>query len=116
MFWRDLTAWYGGSEGLVMGDINDRVQLSRGARMWPPGGSYSAALSTFDARLNRLRRHERRLVGWLIKHRELARGTLADFGRTTSAYKTRRDQRAVSVGRIGALLDTLADEYLGPAE
>jgi hypothetical protein len=49
----------------------------------------------------------------LVKMRELTRGSLADFGRTRSGYKARRDQIAVSIGRIGALLDTLADEYLG---
>ncbi len=113
-FLNDLHAWHGSSEGLVMGDMQDRVQLCRGARLWPPGGSSSASLAALDARLNRLRGHERRLMASLVKCRELARGSLSDLGRQLSGYKTARTTRAVMVGRIGALLDTLADEYLGP--
>lgn len=110
LFLRDLQAHHGRSDGLV-GEMSPKVQTGVRERLRPPGGPLG--IVELDERLNRLRPHERRLMGWLIKHRELVRGTLADLGRSHSGYKARRDQVAVSVGRIGALADTLADEYLG---
>jgi hypothetical protein len=112
LFLRDLQANHGTSEGVV-GLLAERVQSSTRSRLWPPGGS-SGGLAALDALLYGLRPHERRLVAFLVKHREEARGTLSDFGRVHSGYKTPRTTRAVAIGRIGALLDTLADEYLGP--
>lgn len=112
LFLRDLQGQHGHSSGIV-GEMRDKVDVSVRPRLWPPGGPSGSGLAPLDARLNRLRGHERRLMGWLIKHRELARGTLSDFGRLHSGYQTAKTQRAVAVGRIGALLDTLADEYLG---
>jgi hypothetical protein len=112
MVLRDLQAWHGTSGGIV-GEVRDKVDVSTRPLLWPPGGPSIAAL---DYRLNRLRPHERRLMAFLIKHRELARGTLGDFGRMYSGYKTAKTTRAVTVGRIGALLDSLADEYLGPQD
>jgi hypothetical protein len=110
---RDLRAHHGTSAGLV-GDISPRVQMCAQARLAPPDGRGGVELGKLDVRLARLRSHERRLMGSLVMCREKARGTLADLGRMASGYKTSRTTRAVMVGRIGALLDTLAEEYLGP--
>lgn len=107
----DLQASHGSSGGLV-GEVAERVQTGVRARLWPPGGP--AGIVALDQRLRRLRPHERRLMAFLVTHSELARGSLSDFGRTHSGYQTARTTRAVTVGRIGALLDTLAEEYLGP--
>jgi hypothetical protein len=41
------------------------------------------------------------------------RGTLSDLGRQRSGYATQKTARAFAVGRVSALLDTLADQYLG---
>ena len=106
---RDLRAYHGQSDGLV-GQTAEKVDSGSRARLWPPGGPCIVAL---DARLNRLRPHERRLMAWLIRQRELPRGMLRDLGRDVSGYTDRIPARAVAVGRIGALLDTLADDYLG---
>ncbi len=111
LFLGDLGAAHGRSGGLV-GSTTEKVQTGARERIWPPGGP--RGIVALDQRLNRLRRHERRLMEFLIKHRELARGTLSDWGRVNSGYRTAKTARAVAVGRIGALLDTLADEYLGP--
>jgi hypothetical protein len=66
--------------------------------------------------LNRLHPHERQLMAHLVKTRELTRGSLSDFGRTRSAYQTQKTARAYAVARVSALLDTLAEQYLGPQE
>jgi hypothetical protein len=113
-FLAELQTHHGRSDGIV-GQIAERVQTSVRARLWPPGGP-SGNLGSLDARLNRLRGHERRLMAYLIKHRELTRGSLRDFGRVHSAYTKRETARAYAVGRIAALAETLADEYLGPIE
>lgn len=111
LFLRDLQGVHGHSGGLV-GELRDKVDVSVRPRLWPPGGP-SGDLGALDARLNRLRGHERRLMEFLIRHRELARGSLKDFGRMHSAYTKRETARAYAIGRIAALLETLADEYLG---
>ena len=113
LFLRDLQASHGSSGGLV-GDTTPRVQTGLQQRLAPPDGHGHYALARLDNRLHRLRSHERRLMGALVKVREQARGSLSDLGRMASGYKTSRTTRAVMVGRIGALLDTLAEEYLGP--
>jgi hypothetical protein len=107
----ELQARHGASAGLV-GEVAEKVDTCVRARLWPPGGPSGIAI--LDARLRRLRGHERRLMEFLIRSRELPRGRLADFGRTHSAYTKRETARAVAVGRISAFLDSLADEYLGP--
>jgi hypothetical protein len=112
LFLRELQASCGRSAGLVM-DISERVDTSRRPASRPPGGPSVAHL---DQRLNRLHGHERQLMAHLVRSRELARGKLSDYGRTRSAYATQKTARAFAVGRVSALLDSLADTYLGPIE
>ena len=111
MFMADLQSSHGTSEGVVA-DTQPRVDTSVRPRFWPVGSP--GDIASLDQRLNRLRRHERQLMGHLVKSRELARGSLSDYGRMRSGYQSQKTARAYAVGRVVALLDTLADEYLGP--
>jgi hypothetical protein len=111
LFLADLQAAHGSSDGLV-GQASEKVDSGARERLRPPGGP--SGIAELDGRLNRLRRHERRLMEWLIRHRELNRGSLADLGRMDSGYATVKTGRAYAAGRIASLLDTLAEEYLGP--
>lgn len=110
LFLCSLQAQHGTSEGIVM-QLAERVQSSSKGRLRPPGGR-PGHIAGLDALLHRLRPHERRLLAFMIRHRELPRGSLRDFGRQVSGYTDRIPARAVAIGRIGALLDTLADEML----
>lgn len=112
LFLRELQKHHGQSAGLVS-SISEKIDLSHKARLRPPGGPSIAAL---DARMHRLRPHERTLMAYLIKQRELVRGGLADFGRQHSGYAQVKTQRAYVTGLIAAMLSTLADEYFGPQE
>jgi hypothetical protein len=112
LFLADLQATHGDSSGLV-GQIGEKVQAGVRERLAPPGGP--RGIADLDGRLNRLRRHERELMGWLVRHKERNRGSLADLGRVDAGYVTVKTGRAYAAGRISALLDTLAEEYLGPA-
>jgi hypothetical protein len=108
---RDLQAAHGRSAGLV-GSPSEKVQTGASERICPPGGLYGIA--EMDRRLNRLRPHERRLMSRLVTCREKARGSLPDLGRLLSGYKTAKTTRAVMVGRVGGLLDSVAEIWLGP--
>lgn len=108
LFLSDLRAAHGSSGGLVS-QLSDKVQTGARELLWPPGGP--VGIAEFDRRVNRLRPHERQLLAFLVKHREHARGTLADLGRQISGYKTAKTMRAVVVGRVGALCDSLAELY-----
>jgi hypothetical protein len=109
-FLAELQASHGQSAGLV-GQLAEKVDTGATQRLWPSGGS--RGIVALDARLNRLRRHERELMSWLVQHKERNRGSLADLGRIDSGYQTVRTGRAYAAGRIAALLDTLAEEYFG---
>jgi hypothetical protein len=111
LFLADLRAYHGRSDGLV-GQTTEKVDSALREQICPPGGP--RGIVELDNRLNRLRPHERRTMRDLVICREKPRGTLSDLGRLLSGYKTAKTTRAVMVGRIGALLDTLAEEYLGP--
>lgn len=115
LFLRDLGAQHGTSAGIV-GVVGERVDSGIRPPLCPPGGLIGADLVLLDNRLHGLRRHERWLLGFLVQHRELQRGTLRDLGRLRSGYTDRVAAQGVAVGRIGGLLDTLADEFLGPEQ
>lgn len=110
-FLSDWQAYHGHSGGLV-GQLAEKVQTAPREPLWPPGGP--VGIVEFDRRLNRLRPHERTLLRFLVTHREKARGTLSDLGRQISGYKTAKTTRAVVVGRVGALCDSLAEIYTEP--
>lgn len=110
LFLADLQAAHGSSDGLV-GQTAEKVDNGVRERLRPPGGP--SGIAALDQRLNRLRKHERELMGWLVQHKERNRGSLADLGRVDSGYRTVKTGRAYAAGRVASLLDTLAEEYLG---
>lgn len=101
-----LQAWHGSSAGMV-GQLSCRVDAPLLLPSWPPGGG--AGMHMMERMLRGMRQHERELLKFLALHRELPRGSLADWGRTRSAYRTSKTQRAVAVGRVGGMLDTIAE-------
>jgi len=107
-----LRTSHGSSNGLV-GQISDKVDSSARQPLWPVGG---ASIAHVDSLLKGLRRHERELFKFLVVHKELPRGSLADWGRTRSAYKTNKTRRAVTVGRVTGFLDSVAELCLPQAE
>ena len=93
----------GSSDGLV-GQISDKVDCSRRPRMFPPlGGDATSAISR---ELSRLRQHEIDLLSRIA----LGRGRcLEDYGKIHSSYKTNKTARAFAIGRVTALLDSVAE-------
>lgn len=108
---RDMRKAHGNSNGIVASFMQERVQTSTRNRDRPPGGGDPDAFRRMDAVLHGLRRHERDVLAYLICRRELPRGSLSELGRGRSAYKTQKTMRAAAVGRIGALLDSIAEVY-----
>lgn len=108
MFLRDLTAYHG-STGT--GGYGERVDSSR-----RPGGKLSGwtqAHIDCQAILDKMWWHERRTLEFLILNRERARRSLADFGREAFGYEDRSMATAAAIAKIGGLLDSIAEHYLG---
>jgi len=101
-----LQTSHGSSAGIV-GQVGDKVDNSTRQPLYPPGGGTGA--DAVGALLKGLRHHERELFKFLVVHRELPRGSLADWARTRSAYKTNKTCRAMAVGRITGFLDSIAE-------
>jgi hypothetical protein len=111
-FLHDLRCCHGTSDGIV-GQLAERVQTSTRSRLAPPGGGDPDAYARVRRVLDRMLDHERQLFGYLVKQRELARGSLSDFGKQTSGYRTNKTSRAYSVGRISGLVATVAELWSG---
>jgi hypothetical protein len=109
-FLHDLRRSHGTSDGIV-GQLCERVQTSTRERLAPPGGGDFDAYERVRRVLDGLFGHERRLIGFLVVQKELARGSLSDFGRQMSGYKTNKTTRAYAVGRINGLLASIAELY-----
>jgi hypothetical protein len=107
MFLNDLTAYHG-STG--MGGYQERVDTS--ARPGKLSG-WSQAHINAQAILDKLWFHERKTLGYLITRKEKARGSLADFGREVFGYSDQAMAVASAVAKIGGLLDSIAEHYLG---
>lgn len=107
-FLEDLKNARGNSNGLVP-VVEERVQTSIRARLFPAGGAANEAQNRMAGVLDQLRLHEREVLHFLIMKRELSRGTLTDFGRITSNYKTAKTMRAVAVGQVRSLLAAIAE-------
>lgn len=109
-FLHDLRRSHGTSDGIV-GQMCERVQTSTRERLAPPGGGDPDAWVRVMRALNGLAWHERMLFSYLVRQKELARGSLSDFGRQVSGYKTNKTTRAYAVGRINSLLASIAELY-----
>lgn len=108
MFLNDLTAYHG-STGT--GGYGERVDTSR-----KPGGKLSGwtqAHINAQAILDKMWRHERRTLEYLITNREKQRPSLADFGREAFGYTEPHAAAAAAIAKIGCLLDSIAEHYLG---
>lgn len=109
-FLDDLRRSHGNSDGIV-GQVCERVQTSTRERLAPPGGGDVDAFARVTRLLDSLPDHQRKWIGSLIVKREVARGSLSDLGRITSAYKTNKTTRAFAVGRITAISASIAERY-----
>lgn len=108
MFLVDLTAYHG-STGT--GGYGERVDSSR-----KPGGKLSGWTQSHincQAILDRLWHHERKTLEYLILNREKARPSLADFGRSVFGYEDRSMATAAAIAKIGCLLDSIGEHYIG---
>jgi hypothetical protein len=72
------------------------------------------AFARMDRALGLLRRHERQLLATCILAKENHRGTLTDWGRQHSQYKTPKTQKAMATGAMRSLLGTIHEIYSPP--
>jgi len=106
----DMRAAHGSSKGLVCQMDNDRVGNSGTALFLTSHGDLYA-FERMQSLLASLHPHERRTLAHLITYKEKDRGSLNDFGRTHSAYETPKTARAFAIGRVSALLQSIAERY-----
>lgn len=106
----DMRRAHGSSRlGSVM--LMERVQGSVQPRCWPAGGGDPDAFARMNVVLCQLMGHERRTMAYMIRAREVPRGSLADQGRWLSGYEHSRAARAYMTGRICSLLESIAEVY-----
>lgn len=108
MFLDDLTSYHGTSGA---GGYGERVDNSR-----KPGGKLSGWTQSHinaQAILDKMWHHERRTLEYLILNREKARPSLADFGREAFGYTEPHSAAAAAIAKIGCLLDSISEHYLG---
>jgi len=53
--------------------------------------------------------HERELLAWLIRRREMVRGGLSDLGRLLSAYRTQKTCGAFARAKVQSLVALIAE-------
>lgn len=109
-FLDDMRRSHGTSDGIV-GQVCERVQTSTRERLAPPGGGDPDAFARVTRLLNSLPTHQRAWISSLIVKREVARGSLSDLGRIFSGYKTNKTTRAFAVGRVTAIVASIAEAY-----
>lgn len=110
MFLADLTAYHG-STG--MAGYQERVDTSTtGSKL----SGWTQAHCNCQRILDRLWFHERETLHYLITQRERARGSLADLGRQLYGYADQDMAVAAATAKISAVLETIAEQYLGPME
>jgi hypothetical protein len=108
MFLNDLTAYHG-STGT--GGYGERVDSSRKPNGMLAGWTQSHINA--QAILDKLWQHERRTLEYLITAREKHRPSLADFGRAMFGYEDKSMAIAAAIAKIGCLLDSIGEHYLG---
>lgn len=109
----DMTRCHGTSAGLTA-QYGDQVQGGRGEKL---PGKFKTELDAFrrmDKVLGGLNAHEREVLRQCVVSKELQRGNLSDMGRRLSGYTTAKTARAFAVGRITALLESVAEMYQMP--
>jgi hypothetical protein len=111
-----LQRGHGNSAGMVS-QPTDKVDGRRFAPMLPIGSGSDPDFIELDKDLRRLPPSERSFMAYLVKHRELplVRGW-DDWGRRNSGFKTRKTSRAVTIGRVIAMLDVVGSIWFPPME
>lgn len=104
---------HGSSDGLI-GQIQERVQSSTRERLSPPGGGNPDSFEKLVWVFRSLHEHERRFFEFMVRHRELPRGSLSDWGRLHSGFKTNKTSRAATVGVVVSFLNSVAELCLPP--
>jgi hypothetical protein len=110
-FLHDMRRFHGHSHGVVQ--YGERVQSSYTDRLPALGGS-SEAFRRVQKLLDGLYAHDRGLFNYLVRKKELARGSLSDLGRMWSGYKTNKTTRAYMAGRVASLIATMHENYCEP--
>lgn len=110
LFLDDMRRCHGSSAGLVCQMDNDKIGNS-GKAMFLTSHGDLFAFERMQSLLASLHPHERQTLAFLITCKEKDRGSLADYGRRHSAYEPAKTTRAWSVGRISALLESIAERY-----
>jgi hypothetical protein len=99
-----MAGGWGSSEGLV-GQIGTKVDCSTVARLYPPSGGGHLDERTAQ-QLRGLRQHEIELISRIA----FGRGRcLEEYGMVNSGYKTNKTARAFAIGRVTALLESVAE-------
>ena len=106
----DMTRCHGHSGGLI-GSYDDNPKGGRHERLPAVHVPDMDAFSRMDRVLGGLRGHERELLSYCVKSRDLARGGISDWGRQRSKYSTAKTQRAWTVGQIRSLLESIFELY-----
>jgi hypothetical protein len=94
----------GSSDGLV-GQMSTKVDCSTRPRAAPPN-SYGSVNHQIAQVVSSLRPHEKDLLSRIARGRG---GCLADYGKVKSGFQVNRTARAFAIGRVSALLDTVAE-------
>lgn len=106
---RDMTRWHGRSDVLISG-YGNRIRGGSSGGL-PQGRPDYDAFQRMDRVLAAMRSHERDLLGFCILSRDLDRGSLADWGRQTSAFKNRNTTRAHAIGQVRTMLHSIMETY-----
>lgn len=105
----DMTRFHGSSAGIVA-QYGERTAKGDGSSERRNVSDFDA-FRRMDAILSAMRDHERKMLAFCVLSRELERGSLADWGRQQSSFKTRQQAKAVAVGQVKTLLQTISELY-----
>lgn len=103
---RDMTVCHGTSAGMVGQYDGPTGRSDPHTRLPVRSGAYEA-FARMQRVLDALRPHEKDLLRFLVCSRDLERGSLADWGRQTSAYQSKPTQIASAAGQVRCLLETI---------
>lgn len=106
----DMTKCHGTSMGLTS-QYGEQLDGSEPTRLPPHYIPDLDAFRRMDSVLGGLRQHERALLSYCVRSRDLPRGGLSDWGREYTGYETAKTARAATVGMIKAMLGSVYELY-----
>lgn len=115
MFLYDLRTHHG-STGSLVGTIDDRVNTSFRVSQMPQGIRNVESFDRLTKLFRSLHEHERDFLSFLVRSRELPRGSLGDWGRTHSAYNNAKQSRAFAIGQVRSLAQSIAERVYDQKE